>query len=48
MKSEGMGDASGVMTEEVPQAIAKRRQIRPRAERRQQLIDATAKDLTQL
>ena len=47
MKSEGMSDASGVMTEEVPQAIGKRRQIRPRAERRQQLIDATIRCIAQ-
>ena len=47
MKSEGMNDASGVMTEEVPPAIGKRRQIRPRAERRQQLIDATIRCIAQ-
>jgi len=47
MKSEGMSDASGVMTEEVPPAIGKRRQIRPRAERRQQLIDATIRCIAQ-
>jgi TetR/AcrR family transcriptional repressor of bet genes len=47
MKSEGMSDASGVMTEEVPPAIGKRRQIRPRAERRQQLIDATLRCIAQ-
>ena len=47
MKSEGMSDASGVMTEEVPQATGKRRQIRPRAERRQQLIDATIRCIAQ-
>jgi DNA-binding transcriptional regulator YbjK len=39
MKSEGMSDASGVVTEEPPQASGKGAQIRPRAERRQQLID---------
>ena len=42
-----MSDASGVMTEEPPQAAGKRRQIRPRAERRQQLIDATIRCIAQ-
>jgi len=42
-----MSDASGVVTEEPPQAAGKRRQIRPRAERRQQLIDATIRCIAQ-
>jgi len=42
-----MSDASGVITEESPQANSKRRQIRPRAERRQQLIDATIRCIAQ-
>jgi TetR/AcrR family transcriptional repressor of bet genes len=45
--SEAMSDASGVITEESPQANSKRRQIRPRAERRQQLIDATIRCIAQ-
>jgi TetR/AcrR family transcriptional repressor of bet genes len=36
-----MTDASGAVTEALPEAGSKRRQIRPKAERRQQLIDAT-------
>ena len=42
-----MSDASGVITEEAPRATSKRRQIRPRAERRQQLIDATIRCIAQ-
>ena len=42
-----MSDASDVVTEEPPQAAGKRRQIRPRAERRQQLIDATIRCIAQ-
>ena len=42
-----MSDASGVIMEEAPQATSKRRQIRPRAERRQQLIDATIRCIAQ-
>ena len=36
-----MTDASSAVTEALPEAGSKRRQIRPKAERRQQLIDAT-------
>ena len=42
-----MSDASGLMTEEAPQTTGKRRQIRPKAERRQQLIDATIRCIAQ-
>ena len=42
-----MSDASGLMTEDAPQATGKRRQIRPKAERRQQLIDATIRCIAQ-
>ena len=36
-----MTDASSAVTEALPEAGSKRRQIRPKAERRRQLIDAT-------
>ena len=36
-----MTEASSTLTEALPESGAKRRQIRPKAERRQQLIDAT-------
>jgi TetR/AcrR family transcriptional repressor of bet genes len=42
-----MTDASGAVTEALPEAGSKRRQIRPKAERRQQLIDATIRCIAQ-
>ena len=42
-----MTDASGVVTEALPEPGSKRRQIRPKAERRQQLIDATIRCIAQ-
>ena len=42
-----MTDASSAVTEALPEAGSKRRQIRPRAERRQQLIDATIRCIAQ-
>ena len=42
-----MTDASSAVTESSPEADSKRRQIRPKAERRQQLIDATIRCIAQ-
>ena len=42
-----MTDASSAVTEALPEAGSKRRQIRPKAERRQQLIDATIRCIAQ-
>ena len=42
-----MTHASSAMTETLPEAGNKRRQIRPKAERRQQLIDATIRCIAQ-
>ena len=42
-----MTDASGAVTEALPELGSKRRQIRPKAERRQQLIDATIRCIAQ-
>ena len=42
-----MTDASGAVTEALPEPGSKRRQIRPKAERRQQLIDATIRCIAQ-
>ena len=42
-----MTDASSTVTEALPEASSKRRQIRPKAERRQQLIDATIRCIAQ-
>ena len=42
-----MADASSAVTEALPEAGSKRRQIRPKAERRQQLIDATIRSIAQ-
>ena len=42
-----MTDASSAVTEALSEAGGKRRQIRPKAERRQQLIDATIRCIAQ-
>ena len=42
-----MSEASSAITEALPEPGTKRRQIRPKAERRQQLIDATIRCIAQ-